>query len=88
MLAQTLIVGVLVAGCAIYSLWTLMPAGARRHVAQRLLKRRLPNALRTRLLRHAQAASGCGCDGCDRGSKTPSTGSAVKPIRFERRPPR
>ena len=87
-MAQTLIVGVLVAWCALYSIWTLMPAGARRHLAQRLLKRRLPNAVRVRLLRHAQAASGCGCDGCDLKAKDPSSAAAVKPIRFQRRLPR
>jgi hypothetical protein len=87
MLAQTLIVGVLVPGCALYSTWTLMPAGARRRVAQRLLKVKLPKAVQARLLRHAQAAGGCGCDGCDQGSK--ATGSAAaKPIHFQRRLPR
>ena len=87
MLTQTLIVGVLVAGCACYSIWTLLPAGARRQLAQRLLKVRLPKAVHARLLRHAQAASGCGCDGCDQGSKA-SAATQAKPIHFQRRPPR
>ena len=87
MVAQTLIVGVLVLGCALFSTWTLMPAAGRRHLAQRLLKLRLPKAIQARLLRHAQATGGCGCDGCDHGSKAPAAAQA-KPIQFHRRLPR
>ena len=87
MVVQTLIVGVLVLGCALFSTWTLMPAGGRRRLAQRLLKLRLPESIHARLRRHAQATGGCGCDGCDHGSKAP-TGAQAKPIQFHRRLPR
>ena len=84
MLAQTLIVGVLVVSCALYAAWTLMPSVARRHLARHLLRISLPAALRTRLLRHAQATSGCGCNGCDHGSKA-AAAMQPKPLQFHRR---
>ena len=84
MLAQTLIVGVLVLSCALYATWTLMPSGARRHLARHLLKIGLPAAVRARLLRHAQATSGCGCDGCDHATKATAP-MEPKPLQFHRR---
>ena len=63
---QTIVVALLVAGCAVYAAWALMPAAARRGVAVALLKRPLPGGAARFLRRHAEAASGCGCDGCDR----------------------
>ena len=87
MLAQTLIVGVLVLGCALYATWTLMPSGTRRHLARHLLKVSLPAAIRARVLRHAQATSGCGCDGCDHGTKAPAS-TQPKPLQFHRHIPR
>ena len=70
---QSLIVAVLVAACSAYALWTLMPAAVRRAVAIGLLRiPRLPRGIATRLQKAAQAASGCGCDGCDRSDKKPA----------------
>ena len=63
---QTVVVTLLVAGCAVYAAWALLPAAARRGIALALLKRPLPNVAARFLRRHAEAASGCGCDGCDR----------------------
>jgi hypothetical protein len=83
MLFQTLIVGALVLGCSVYATWSLLPAGARRSIALRLLKLQLPEIVVSRLRRHA-LASGCGCDGCDHAEKPPAT-SRVQPIRMHRR---
>ena len=63
---QTLVALLLVVGCAAYATWTLLPAAARRGIAVALLQRPLPGFAARFLQRHAQAASGCGCDGCDR----------------------
>ena len=84
MLIQTLVVVALVLGCAVYASWTLMPAGARRLLAQHLLRLRWPSGVAARLHRHAQAASGCGCDGCDHAAK-PRDLSRAEPIRVHRR---
>ncbi len=62
---QDLIVALLVAGCAVYAAWTLMPAAARRAVAGALLKLPLPASFALRMRKAATASSGCGCDGCD-----------------------
>jgi len=64
-LLQNLIVALLVAGCAVYAAWTLMPATARRGIATSLLKLPLPAALELKMRRAATVSSGCGCDGCD-----------------------
>ena len=70
---QTLIVAVLVGACSVYTLWTLMSSGARRALALALLRTpHLPRAIEARLQRAAQAASGCGCDGCDRSATRPA----------------
>ena len=63
---QTVVVVFLVVACAGYAAWTLMPAAARRGIALPLLKRPLPGFVSRFLRRHADAAGGCGCDGCDR----------------------
>jgi hypothetical protein len=85
--AQSFVVALLVIACSVYAAWSLMPAAARRSVALALLKMPLPTSLAQALHKHTVAASGCGCDGCDRG-----TGKAARPavqaIRFHRRPPR
>ena len=72
---QTLIVALLVTGCAIYAAWTLMPAAARRAVALALLKLPLPDGVAAKMRRAATASSGCGCDGCDRAPKKAPPGS-------------
>ena len=63
MVVQWLVVAALVGGCAVYAAWTLMPAAARRRVATAGVDGHWPFERFWR--RHAQAASGCGCDGCD-----------------------
>lgn len=87
MLAQAVIVALLVLGCAVYATWTLLPASARRVVAQTLLKRPLPERFAMRLRKHAEAPSGCGCDGCDHSSKK-NEASVVRTINFHPRVPR
>ena len=66
MLLQSLVVALLVAGCAGYAAWTLMPASLRRAIALALLKLPLPGGVATFMRRHSTQASGCGCDGCDK----------------------
>jgi len=86
MLIQTLVVAMLMLGCAVYASWTLMPAGIRRRLAQQLLQVRWPAIVTARLRRHAQAASGCGCDGCDHATKPADRAQAqAQPIRLHRR---
>ena len=86
---QTLITALLVAGCAGYATWTLMPATLRRRIANAALAYPMPDLLARRLRRFAAAPSGCGCDGCDRSPKTsPPDGSGGTPITFHRRPQR
>jgi hypothetical protein len=63
---QGIVATLLVVACAVYAAWTLLPAAGRRGIAAALLKRPLPEAAARFLRRHAEAAGGCGCDGCDR----------------------
>jgi uncharacterized protein DUF6587 len=76
---QILIVTLVVACCFVYAAWALLPASARRWVATRLLERQLPDFVAAALRPYASAASGCGCDGCDRSA-------ASKPPRLEAMP--
>ncbi len=87
---QTLIVAVLVCACSAYVLWTLMPSGARRALASALLRTpHLPRRIETRLQKAARAASGCGCDGCDRSEKKPAVNTpSSQTITFHPRAPR
>ena len=87
---QSLIVAVLVAACSGYALWTLMPSVARRALASAMLRiPHLPTGIETRLKKTAQAASGCGCDGCDRSDKKAAEKTpAAQPITFHPRAPR
>ncbi|MDP3822558.1 MAG: hypothetical protein Q8R33_13880 [Burkholderiales bacterium] len=87
---QTLIVAALVGACSVYTLWTLMPSGARRALALALLRSpHLPRRIEVHLQRAAQAASGCGCDGCDRSDKKPAAKTpASQTITFHPRAPR
>jgi hypothetical protein len=83
---QILIVAVVVACCFVYAAWALIPAAARKWVASSLLERRLPAFLADALRPYATAASGCGCDGCDRSGKAASAAaSGSKPITFHPR---
>jgi len=76
---QTAVAICLVVGCSFYAVWALLPAAARRCIAVALLKQRLPAFVTRFLQRHAQAASGCGCDGCDRNVGTAAAPSARPP---------
>ena len=78
MLLQSLVVAVIVAACAVYAAWTLMPASLRRAIALALLKLPLPGGVATFMRRHSAQASGCGCDGCDKSvlKAAPPAGSA------------
>ena len=86
MLAQDIVVALLVAACAVYAAWSLLPAAARRGIAVALLKLPLPGPLAARMARHTVITSGCACDGCDRSATTakPAPG-AVAPITFHPR---
>ena len=66
MATQSLIVLVLVLGCSLYTLWTLMPAVVRRFIAQRLLQLPLPAAWAAVFQRAVKQPSGCDCSGCDK----------------------
>jgi hypothetical protein len=87
---QTLIVAALVGACSVYTLWTLMPSGARRALAAGMLRiPHLPRRIETRLQKAAQATSACGCDGCDRSDKKPDAKTpASRTITFHPRPRR
>ncbi|MEP7302284.1 MAG: hypothetical protein ABI699_12210 [Caldimonas sp.] len=87
MMLQSLAAALIVAACAAYAVWTLMPAGARRGIALAVLKLPLPAALAGFMRRHAVPASGCGCDGCDQSAlKAPRPGAQT--IRIHRRLPK
>ena len=82
---QTFIVALLVPACTLYAAWKLMPAAARRGLATVALRvPHLPARVEARLRRSAQAASGCGCDGCDHAEKKPAA-TATRPITFHPR---
>ena len=76
---QLLIVVLLVTACSAYALWTLMPSAARRSLAITLLRLpHLPRRIEARLQKAVQAASGCGCDGCDRSEKKPAASAPAQ----------
>jgi hypothetical protein len=87
---QSLIVAVLVGACSFYALWALMPAGTRRALAIALMRiPHLPRRIEARLQKTAKAATGCGCDGCDRAEKKPAAKTpASQTISFHPRPRR
>ena len=88
---QSLIVALIVTACSVYAAWTLMPSAARRTAAGWMLKLPLPSVLAAPFERAARAASGCGCDGCDRSELKPTAGgapNAARPLTFHPRPPR
>ena len=76
---QSLVVALLVSGCAGYVTWTLMPASLRRAIALVLVKLPLPGGVATFMHRHSAQASGCGCDGCDKSvlKAAPAAGPAT-----------
>ena len=77
---QSGVVALIVGTCLAYAVWVLMPSAARRVLAGALLRLPLPAPLATRLVKTAHAASGCGCDGCDR---APVATAAAAPKRTE-----
>jgi len=87
---QDLIVGLIVAACAVYAAWVLMPASWRRGAAGRFANGPLPSAVRARFQRLSKSAPGCGCDGCDAGAPpgVPKKGAGEQPIQFVRKLPR
>ena len=88
---QSLIVALIVTACSAYAVWALMPSAARRLFAGWALKLPLPALLAAPFERAARAASGCGCDGCDRSElkpKTAANANVAQPLTFHRRPPR
>jgi hypothetical protein len=67
-MAQTLLTGLIVFCSALYVLWTLLlPATARRRVAQTLLRRHWSAVVAARLQAQAKADCACACKGCARG---------------------
>ena len=83
---QALIVAVIVAACASYSTWSLMPAAWRQRLARRLLQ--WPAlAGQAWLQRAAAQRGGCGdgCSSCDAGAAKPAAPGARQVIRIHRR---
>ena len=66
MLLQSLVVAVIVAACAVYAAWTLMPAAWRRTTALALLELPVPAEAAALLRKHSTKPTGCACDGCDK----------------------
>ncbi len=92
MLVQSLAVAVIVAACVTWAAWTLMPAVLRRPLARALLRLPLPRRLFAAIERQTVEASGCACDGCDKGklrsapdSPSPGSGGGA-PLVFHPRP--
>ena len=88
-LAQWLVVAVVVAACAVYATWTLLPASLRRTVAAAALNVPLPAPIAKRVRRMATSAPSCGCSGCDQGTpaQRDDEASAARPITLHRRLP-
>lgn len=83
-MTQQLIAALIVAGCAAYAAWALMPAGLRRTLARRMAHGPWPRVLARTVERAALAPTGCSsCEGC---STTQARPAAVQPIRIHRRP--
>ena len=83
MAAQSLVVAVIVAACATYAVWTLMPAMARRSVATLVLRLSLPERL-ARPFRKALGPAGA-CGGCDSCGGIPGAPAQVKTVTVHRR---
>ncbi len=63
---QIVLTTTIVAACALYAAWVLMPAAARRWVVRGMLAAPLPKGLASALSPYATAPTGCACDGCDK----------------------
>jgi len=77
-LAQDLAVDLIVAACAAYAAWRLMPSAARRRIAVLALRLPLPALLASPLRHAARGANACGCDGCDAAGAKPAAGAAQR----------
>jgi hypothetical protein len=82
MAAQVFIVALLVVSCTTYVAWTLMPAAARRLIAEAALRVPLPRWLAAPFLKATKPASACG--GCDNCGDTPAK-PALQPVKFHPR---
>jgi hypothetical protein len=83
---QDLLVGVIVLACTVYAMWALIPAVMRRSLAGRFARWPLPVPLVRRFQKVADAGSGCGCNGCDRGSAPAAKSPAQEqPVQFHPR---
>ena len=63
---QVLLTTAIVAVCALYAAWMLMPAAARRWFVRGVLAAPLPKEFADAIAPYAIAPTGCACDGCDR----------------------
>ncbi|HSW21215.1 MAG TPA: hypothetical protein VLJ62_00480 [Burkholderiaceae bacterium] len=85
MTVQWLAVSIIVPLCALYAVWNLLGAAARRRVSIRLAAWRLPAAW-TRRLQAGDPASTCGCDGCEQAGQARKEQPAAQSIvRLHRR---
>ncbi len=88
---QDVLVGLIVLACAAYAVWVLLPRNAQRAGAGWLSRWPWPAPLARRLRKASQASSGCGCNGCDRGTAASQTPKATpladspQPLRFHPR---
>jgi hypothetical protein len=73
---QSLVVYVVVALCAVYSVWLFLPASLKRRIATALMARssRLRSSRRLQALAKKQSGCGSGCDSC----------SPAKPVREQK----
>jgi hypothetical protein len=78
---QSLAVDAIVAACAAYVVWVLLPAAARRRAALAALRLPLHGRLAASLGAIAARRGSCGCDDCP--SSAPAT--PAKTIRIVRR---
>ena len=81
---QTLIVGLIVAGAALYSVWALMPRALREAAAARLARQAVRDAAAARRAERQQSAlaGAAGCSDCSscKGCSTPGTEAAWQPV--------
>ena len=83
---QDLLVGLIVAACTGYAIWTLMPAAWRRACAARAQHLPWPQPIRNRLAALARSAPGCGCSGCDAAPPPGARKDGAQPVQFVRKP--
>lgn len=82
MVWQSLIAGGVVAACALYATWRLMPGAWKRGVARLASGLPLPAAVRRRLAADDLMEGGGGCSACGLASQRAKHGKAA--IRFAR----